>query len=216
MSMVDPAAPAVPAPGHGTRGPALSRDDLVARVSARFPSVVVADAPGLPLLHASADVLVDLVTWCRDDAEVASELLADLSAVHWPGGEHVVERQNSTTGWPAYRTARDLGVIEVLYTLRSVSRNHALRIAVATDDTDAHLPTVTAVFPTARFHEREVYDLFGVVFDGHEDLTRILMPDDWVGHPQRKDHPLGGVDVAYANGAFVPSPEERDLREVVR
>ena len=57
--------------------------------------------------------------------------------------------------------------------------------------------------------------MFGVVFDGHPNLERILMPEDWLGHPQRKDYPLGGVDIAYKNDKFIPPPHERDLREIV-
>lgn len=211
------AAQVVPSPGHGLTGSALAPETIAERVTARFPSVRIEDGPGgWPVVHASADVLVDLLTFCRDDDGLACALLSDLSAVHWPAGEHVIERQRSTTGWPDYRVARELGAIEVLYTLRSPARNHRLRVVVATDDTAPRLPSATGVFPTADFHEREVFDLFGVVFDGHPELTRILMPDDWAGHPQRKDHPLGGVDIPYANDAIVPPPEERDLREVVR
>jgi len=67
---------------------------------------------------------------------------------------------------------------------------------------------VTGVYPHADFQEREVWDMFGVIFDGHPALTRILMPDDWVGHPQRKDYPLGGIPVEY-KGAIVAPPDQR-------
>lgn len=206
----------VPAPGHGTRGPALPLDRLAERVTARVAGLTAVVTGDELVVLAPAERLVELLTLCRDDDELACEMLADLSGVHWPAGEHVVDRQRSTTGWPTYRVSRDEGRIEVLYTVRSIARNHWLRIAVATDDTDPRLPSATGVYPTANFHEREVYDLFGVVFDGHPDLTRILLPDDWVGHPHRKDHPLGGVDISYANDRVIVPPEERDLREVVR
>jgi NADH-quinone oxidoreductase subunit C len=135
--------------------------------------------------------------------------------VHWPAGDHIIERQSSTTGWPEYRVSREQGMIEVLYILRSLTRNHWFRVSVATPDDAPRLPSVTTVFPTANYHEREVYDFFGVEFEGHPDLTRILMPDDWIGHPHRKDYPLGGVDIPYKNDKFIPPPEERDLREVI-
>ena len=152
----------------------------------------------------------------RDDDVLACELLSDISGVHWPAGEQVIERQPSTSGWPEYRITRDQGVIEVLYILRSLSQGHRVRLAVRTDDTDPKLPSSTAVYPQAAiFHEREVYDMFGVVFEGHPDLTRILMPEDWVGHPHRKDYPLGGVDIPYKNDKHIPPPDERDLRVVV-
>ena len=62
---------------------------------------------------------------------------------------------------------------------------------------DPHLPTIVDVFPTADFQEREVYDMFGVVFDGHPDLRRLLMPEDYEGYPQRRDFPMGGEPVIY-------------------
>ena len=67
---------------------------------------------------------------------------------------------------------------------------------------------MVATYPTTDWHERETYDLFGIIFDGHPALTRILMPDDWPGHPQRKDYPLGGIPVEY-KGATIPPPDQR-------
>lgn len=161
------------------------------------------------------DQLVDALRCARDD--LACELLTDVSGVHWPAGEQIVERQPSTTGWPDYRITRDEGYIEVLYVVRSISRGHRVRIAVRTGDEEPTLPSSTAVYPQAAiFHEREVYDMFGVVFEGHPDLTRILMPEDWVGHPHRKDYPLGGVEIPYKNDKHIPPPNERDVREVVK
>jgi len=197
----------------GTRLDALT---LAARITARFPGVTTDTAFDELTIHAGADVLVDLVTFCRDDEELRCELLADLSGVHWPAGGHSIERQPTTTGWPTFRFSEKESVIEVLYVLRSIRHGHRLRIAVSCDDTDARLPSVTGVYETADFHEREVYDFFGVVFEGHPDLTRILMPDDWVGHPHRKDYPLGGIDVPYKNDKHIPPPDERSIREVIR
>ena len=205
----------VPTATRGLARDALSLEDIERRVQDRFPTVATEIAHGELTFHAAPDVLVDLLSFCRDDEELSCELLADLAGVHWPAGEHVIERQPSTTAWPEYRVARDRGVIEVLYLLRSVTRNHAFRVAVGTDDTAPCLPSVTGVYPTADFHEREVYDFFGVEFEGHPELTRILMPDDWVGHPHRKDYPLGGVDTPYEGGKFIPPPDERSIREVV-
>ena len=94
-------------------------------------------------------------------------LLADITAVDW---------------WP--REPR----FEVVYQLSSA--NDRLRLKVAVRGDDAHLPTVQGVWPGANWLEREVWDLFGIVFDGHGDLRRLLMPEDWEGHPLRKDFPV--------------------------
>jgi NADH-quinone oxidoreductase subunit C len=206
---------AAPRPVPGIEGEPLTGDELLARIGGRF-EVTSERAHGELTVFVTPDQLVDVITFCAEDAELSCHLLSDLSAVHWPAGDHVVERQSSTTGWPEYRVSREHGVIEVLYVLRSVARNHWLRLSVATSDEDPRLPTVTPLHATADFHEREVHDMFGVVFDGHPDLTRILMPEDWLGHPHRKDYPLGGVDISYKNDKYIPPPDERDLREIVR
>jgi NADH-quinone oxidoreductase subunit C len=81
---------------------------------------------------------------------------------------------------------------EVNYHLVSLSKRQRLRLKVKITGKDAVVPTVTNVWPTANWHEREVWDLMGVRFEGHPDLRRILMPDDWEGHPHRKDYPVEG------------------------
>lgn len=81
---------------------------------------------------------------------------------------------------------------EVNYQLLSIQRRERVRIKVRLASSDALVPSVTGVWPTANWHEREIFDLFGIRFEGHPDLTRILMPDDWEGHPMRKDYPVEG------------------------
>ncbi|MFP4149270.1 MAG: NADH-quinone oxidoreductase subunit C [Nitriliruptoraceae bacterium] len=205
----------VPSPSTGLAAPPLTLAEIATRLTDRFEQVRTDLAFGELTVHVDPEHLLDVLSFCRDDEELQCALLSDLSGVHWPAGDHEIERQTSTTGWPTYRVSRDIGVIEVLYLLRSVTRNHRLRVSVATPDTDPQLPSATSLFATANFHEREVYDFFGVVFDGHPDLTRILMPDDWLGHPHRKDYPMGGIDIPYKNDKFIPPPQERDLREVI-
>ena len=90
----------------------------------------------------------------------------------------------------------------------SITHNRRVRLEVTAPDADPHIPSVVEVYPTADWHERETWDFFGIVFDGHPALTRIEMPDDWPGHPQRKDYPLGGVPVEY-KGATIPPPDTR-------
>lgn len=81
---------------------------------------------------------------------------------------------------------------EVNYQLLSMQRRERVRIKVRVSGSDAVLPSVTGIWPAANWLEREVFDLFGIRFDGHPDLTRIVMPDDWEGHPLRKDYPVEG------------------------
>ena len=124
----------------------------------------------------------------RDDPVLRFELSLGVSGVHYPDD-----------------TGRELHAV---YPLMSITHNRRIRLEVATPDADPHIPSLYAVYPTVDWHERETYDFFGIVFDGHPALTRIEMPDDWVGHPQRKDYPLGGIPVEY-HGAEIPPPDQR-------
>lgn len=83
---------------------------------------------------------------------------------------------------------------EVNYHLFSTQKYHRLRLKVLVNEEDTHVPTVTSVWRTANWHERETYDLFGIIFDGHPDLRRILLPEDWQGYALRKDFPLRGYE----------------------
>jgi NADH-quinone oxidoreductase subunit C len=85
---------------------------------------------------------------------------------------------------------------DVVYNLYSVSKSHRIRLKVRVDDGES-VPSVTSVWSTANWHEREVFDMFGIRFDGHPDLRRILMPEDWEGHPLRKDFPLTKEEVMF-------------------
>ncbi len=92
------------------------------------------------------------------------------------------------------RGPEDVPRFEVNYHLFSTTKHHRLRLKVVLNEDDVHVPTVAGVWRTANWHERETYDLFGIVFDGHPDLRRILLPDDWQGHALRKDFPLRGYE----------------------
>jgi NADH-quinone oxidoreductase subunit C len=179
------------------------RDHLVEA----FPALEVLGFRGELTVIAPPEQIADVLAFCRDDAAVRCELLADLSCVHWPGGQHAVNAQE-TTGWPTYTEDAGPGRIEVDYVLYSVTHNHRFRVRTAVSDDGGHLASATPLWASANVMEREAYDFFGVVFDGHPKLTRMHMPEDWEGHPQRKDYPLGGVEVQY-KGATVPPPDER-------
>ena len=98
--------------------------------------------------------------------------------------------------------------LHCVYPLLSLTFNRRLRLEVSVPDSNPHVPSLVELWAGNNWHERETFDMFGVIFDGHPGLTRILMPDDWIGHPQRKDYPLGGIPVEY-KGATVPPPSER-------
>ena len=132
--------------------------------------------------------LPGIVRLLRDDADLRFELCSGVSGVHYPGD-----------------AGRELHVI---YHLLSMTHNRRIRLEVTAPDSDPHIPSVVPTYPTADWHERETFDFFGIVFDGHPALTRVEMPDDWRGHPQRKDYPLGGIPVEY-RGTKVPPPDER-------
>ena len=138
--------------------------------------------------HVRREQLLEVMTALRDDPALRFEMCMGVSGVHYPHEE-----------------GRELHAV---YPLMSVTHNRRVRVEVTCPDGDAHIPSVTSVYPGNDWHERETFDFFGIVFDGHPALTRIEMPDDWPGHPQRKDYPLGGIPVEY-KGAQIPPPDER-------
>ncbi|HLS78642.1 MAG TPA: NADH-quinone oxidoreductase subunit C [Nocardia sp.] len=139
-------------------------------------------------LHIRREHIETVARALRDHPGLRFELCLGVSGVHYPED-----------------TGRDLHAV---YQLRSITHRRTLRLETCAPDTDPHIPSLFAVYPTCDWHERETYDFFGIVFDGHPSLTRIAMPDDWRGHPQRKDYPLGGIPVEY-KGARIPPPDER-------
>jgi NADH-quinone oxidoreductase subunit C len=140
-------------------------------------------------LYIAREAIVEVCRTLRDDPALRFEMCSGVSGVDYP----------------ADPTGRRLHAV---YHLLSMTYRRRLRLEVAVTAEDPHIPSVTDVYPTANWHERETWDFFGIVFDGHPGLTRIEMPDDWPGHPQRKDYPLGGIPVEY-KGATVPPPDER-------
>ncbi|MBA2324025.1 MAG: NADH-quinone oxidoreductase subunit C, partial [Pseudonocardiales bacterium] len=138
-------------------------------------------------LHVRRERLPELASRLRDDPALRFELCSSISGVDYPG---------------------DPRRLHAVYHLTSMTYRRRIRLEVAVTDADPHVPSLTGIYPTANWHERETWDFFGIIFDGHPALTRIEMPDDWVGHPQRKDYPLGGIPVQH-KGAEVPPPDQR-------
>lgn len=138
--------------------------------------------------HVLREHLPIVASALRDDERLRFELCCGVSGVHYPD---------------------DFGrELHAYYPLLSITHNRRIQLEVTCPDADPHIPSLFSVYPTCDWHERETYDFFGIIFDGHPGLTRIEMPDDWVGHPQRKDYPLGGVPVEY-HGAQIPPPDQR-------
>ena len=140
--------------------------------------------------HVAREHLLGLCTVLRDSPGLRFELASSVSGVDYlddPTGRR----------------------LHVVYQLTSMTHRRRLRLEVSVTAEDAHVPSVVGLWPGADWHERETWDMFGVVFDGHPGLTRIMMPDDWAGHPQRKDYPLGGIAVQYTDGRTVAPPETR-------
>jgi NADH-quinone oxidoreductase subunit C len=162
----------------------------LARVDTTFDTAVenVVVDRGELTLNVRREQLVTVCQVLRDDPDLRFELCANVSGVHYP---HDVGRE-----------------LHAVYNLLSITHNRRIRLEVSCADADPHLPSVVSVYPTADWQEREAWDFFGIQFDGHPALTRIQMPDDWPGHPQRKDYPLGGIPVEY-KGATIPPPDTR-------
>ena len=139
-------------------------------------------------LFVAREHLVAVARALRDDQDLRFELCLGVS------GAHYLED-----------TGREL---HCLYPLNSITHNRTVRLEVTAPDDDPHISSLVEVYPANNWHERETFDFFGVIFDGHPALTRIEMPDDWVGHPQRKDYPLGGIEVEF-KGATIPAPDNR-------
>ena len=134
------------------------------------------------------DHLVDFARVLRDEPALRFEMCMGVNGVNYPDDK---DRE-----------------LHACYPFLSITHNRRIRVEVTAPDSDPHIPSIVNVYPANDWHERETWDFFGIIFDGHPALTRIEMPDDWVGHPQRKDYPLGGVPVEY-HGAQIPPPDQR-------
>ena len=133
-----------------------------------------------------AGQIIDALTFLRDEHQFS--LLSAMTAVDY---------------WPQEKPR-----FHVIYQLSSLTNNLTLQLRVPTNADQLTLPTATGVFQSANWREREIMDMFGLVFEGHPDPRRILMPSDWDGHPLRKDYPLG-----YEEPQFTFNVEEIDLRK---
>ena len=157
--------------------------ELADRVRTRYPDVAVAREEVTVVV--GREELLEALGALRE--ELGLDSLASVTATDWPGRD--------PRFWVAYE-------------LYSNEHRHRLRVKVGLSEDDPRIPSVTAAFPTADWHERETYDFYGIVFDGHPDLRRILLPEDWEGWPLRKTEELGGVNTRF-HGAFIPPVDRR-------
>jgi NADH-quinone oxidoreductase subunit C len=165
-----PAAGGHPAP-PAKKGPVvtveISGDSLIDRIKDRFGDAIAETVAthGQQIVGVKKDSLIELCRFLHDDEEALFDMCTDVTAVHWP------KREGS-----------EFDVVVLLY---SVPKNRRLRVRTALADGES-CPSVTPIWAGANWMEREAYDMFGIKFDGHPDLRRILLPEDWPGFPLRK------------------------------
>lgn len=150
----------------------MDLDALTASLQEAVPGATFERAPSLdlhPTIYASRDHMADVARALRDGPDLSFAFLAELTAIDYHPRE------------PRF---------ELVYILVSIERRHRLRLKVRLHGADARVATVSEVWPAANWLEREVWDLFGIVFVGHPDPRRLLMPEDWDGYPLRKDYPV--------------------------
>jgi NADH-quinone oxidoreductase subunit C/D len=157
--------------------------DISQEVTSRFGQAAVPQAAHdrIPTFWAARNRVPALLRFLKEEVERPYKMLYDLSAID--------ERMR------AHRDGQPPSDFTVVYHLLSFERNEYVRIKVALAEDRLSLPSVTSIWPAANWYEREVWDMFGIVFDGHPHLARILMPTSWVGHPLRKDHPARATEI---------------------
>ena len=168
----------------------MDADALLASLQQAVPGAQFERAPTIDLqtvVYTSRDTLPDVARALRDRPDLAFRLLAELTAADY---------------WPAEPR------FELVYILISIANRARLRLKVRLNADDARVATVTNVWPAANWLEREVWDLFGIVFDGHPDPRRLLMPEDWDGYPLRKDYPVQIRKTPQASQALQVTEEE--------
>jgi NADH-quinone oxidoreductase subunit C len=175
----------------------ISAEAVEQKLRARFPDAAferqIGPAVRDHILYVPAERIVEICTFLRDDPEL------DFALLSWVGGVDLLPRD------PRF---------EVVYSLLSLTAKLRFMLKVRLGEENPRIPSVVSVWPTANWHEREAYDFYGIEFTGHPDLTRILLPEDWIGWPLRKDSPLGYEEVAFTHNTpdrIKPSPGLKKL-----
>jgi NADH:ubiquinone oxidoreductase subunit C len=170
--------------------PPAPSDEVAAALVAQFPDGVFTESHGQPVVYVPREQWHDVATFLRDEQQFTQ--CVDIAAVD----QLVAPSRAIPPGVTAER-------FEVVANFLSHARNRRIRVIAQLPVDDPTIASITDLYPGVNFAERETYDLFGVEFTGHPDLTRILMPDDWVGHPLRKDDAPARVPVTFKGD---PSP----------
>ncbi len=157
----------------------LPADPLMAGIVAAVPGARYEESFGQDVIHVEREQLPAVAAAAKEQGFI---LFSDLCGVDY---------------------LRRRPRFEVVVNLTSLEHGRKLRIRAGVPGEEPTAPSITGVFPGANFYERETYDMFGIGFEGHPDLTRILMPDDWEGHPLRKDFPVGAVPVQFKSSPQV-------------
>lgn len=155
----------------------MDNNSILGKIKSKYTDAIIetVEFRGELTVVIKKEILVEICKFLRDDPDLRFDHLSDVSGVDF------LERN------PRF---------DISYHMYSIPKNHRLRLKVRVNE-DETVTSVTSVWSTANWHEREIFDMFGVKFDNHPDLRRILMSDDWVGHPLRKDYPLGYEEVQF-------------------
>jgi NADH-quinone oxidoreductase subunit C len=178
----------------------------VACIRERFPDAIVEvnTFRGDTRITVRREDLIGVLTLLRDHPDLQYNFFSECMGVDY---------LDVRTGEPILGKAWRFEVVYNLYSLpdprSGKGRNARIFVKVGVPEQDPVVPSAVGVYAGAEFPEREIYDMFGIRFTGHPDLRRILMPDDWLGHPQRKDYPLGGERVQFPDGKFGPAVGDR-------
>jgi len=164
--------------------PPVPDDPVAAALVARFPSAVFHDSHGQPVVYVDRGDWHDAAGLLRDEEQFTQ--CVDVTAV-----DHLVDEVRALPDGVAGER------FEVVANFLSHRRNRRVRVICEVADGECEVSSLADLYPGVAFPEREVFDLFGIAFTGHPDLTRILMPDDWHGHPLRKDDPAARVPVTF-------------------
>lgn len=166
----------------------------IEKIQAQHPDAIeeIYEFRGDTWLYIRPEYLLEVCRLLRDDPELSYLYISDVMGLDW---------------LPYWQAGERPKRFEVVYNLYSPVSFQRIFLKVRVNEGES-LPSVTSIWQGANYPEREVYDMFGIRFEGHPNLKRILMPDDWVGHPLRKDFPLGGEEIPFAQNTIGPSIED--------